>query len=48
MADRIGEVLDRIEAQQAAMVEPEPASALDYLQDVYRGRKSVARSGMQN
>jgi hypothetical protein len=40
MSDRITEVLDRIEAQQARMnVEGEPRNALEYVQDVYRGRR---------
>ena len=41
MSDRISEVLDRIEAQHAATAEAEPASALGYLQDVYRGRRQA-------
>jgi hypothetical protein len=41
MSDRISEVLDRIEAQHAAKADAEPASALDYVQDVYRGRRQA-------
>jgi hypothetical protein len=41
MSDRISEVLDRIEAQHAATAEGEPSSALDYVQDVYRGRRQA-------
>jgi hypothetical protein len=40
MTDRISEVLDRIEARQQSGV-GEPASALDYVQDVYRGRRAA-------
>ena len=36
MTDRINEVLDRIEAQQASN-EAVPRNALEYVQDVYRG-----------
>mgnify|MGYP001441070054 CR=1 FL=1 len=40
MTDRINEVLDRIEAQQAqASAEGEPPSALEYVRDVYKGRR---------
>jgi hypothetical protein len=41
MTDNILQVLDRIEAQRAQRdaAEVEPRSALDYLQDVYKGRR---------
>ncbi len=40
MSDRISEVLDRIEARQQSGAD-EPRSALDYMQDVYKGRRAA-------
>jgi hypothetical protein len=36
MTDGISEVLDRIEARRALVVEQAPRTALDYLQSIYR------------
>jgi hypothetical protein len=45
VTDNVLEVLDKIEAQRAQgaerAVEGEPRNALDYLQDVYRGRRQA-------
>jgi hypothetical protein len=40
LTDNVLEVLDRIEAQRAQRdAEDEPCNALEYVQDVYRGRR---------
>ena len=42
MTDNVLEVLDKIEAQRASRdAGDEPRNALDYLQDVYRGRRQA-------
>jgi hypothetical protein len=42
LTDNVLEVLDKIEAQRASRVAgDEPRNALDYLQDVYRGRRQA-------
>jgi hypothetical protein len=42
VTDNVLEVLDKIEARRAQCdAESEPRNALDYLQDVYRGRRQA-------
>jgi hypothetical protein len=42
LTDNVLEVLDKIEAQRASRdAGDEPRNALDYLQDVYRGRRQA-------